>query len=94
VTVGISSARYPETVQVQLMKSVAGGGWQPVGDLTQYVPLKKGKRTVDFSFNDTATPDDAALGKITFMASAVTLDGPDAIPADNSYISLPVKVKP
>jgi PKD repeat protein len=95
VTVGISNGRYPEAVRVSLFKSVggSGGNWQFVGELTQYVPVKKGRRTVDFSFNYTATPDDAVLGKITFMASAVPLDGLDAIPADNSYISLPVKVK-
>ena len=94
VTVGISNSRYPEPVRVSFFKSVGGSGgnnWRLVGELTQYVPVKKGRRTVDFSFNYTATADDAVLGKITFMASAATLDGPDAIPADNSYTSLPVK---
>jgi PKD repeat protein len=93
VTVGISNGRYPETVRVSLLVSVAGGSWQLVGELTQYVPVKKGRRTVDFSFNYTATPDDAVLGKITFQAVAIVQAGPDAIPADNTYISLPVKVR-
>jgi hypothetical protein len=94
VTVGISNKRYPETVQVQLLKSVAGGGWQQVGVLTQYVPVTKGHRTVEFSFNYTATPDDAATGKITFQAVASIQGVLDSLPADNTYISLPVKVKP
>src|SRR5262249_47327408 len=70
VAVSIPHARYAETVQVQLMKSVPGGGWQQVGVLTQYVPVQRGHRTIDFSFNYTSTPDDAAVGKVTFQAVA------------------------
>jgi PKD repeat protein len=93
VSVGISNTRYAETVQVQVMKSVPGGGWQQVGVLTQYVPVRKARRTTEFSFNYTATPEDAAVGKVTFQAVAVIQGAPDAIPADNTYISLPVKVR-
>src|SRR5262249_61383913 len=81
VTVSIGNARYAETVQVQLMKSVPGGGWQQVGVLTQYVPVQKGHRTIDFSFNYTATPDDGAVGKVTFQAIASIQGAQDAIPA-------------
>jgi PKD repeat protein len=92
VAVGIGNSRYAETVQVQLMKSVAGGGWQQVGVLTQYVPVQRGSHVVEFGFNYTASPDDALVGKITFQVVATIQGAPDAIPADNTFISLPVKV--
>ena len=50
ITVGLANTRYAETVQVQLYRSVAGGGWQPVGTMTQYVPVRGGGRTTDFVF--------------------------------------------
>jgi PKD domain len=43
LVVGLTDNRYPETVQVQLLKSVAGGGWQQVGLATQYVPVRGAK---------------------------------------------------
>lgn len=92
ITVGLTNSRYPETVQVQLLKSVAGGGWQQVGVLTQYVPIRGGNRTTNFDFNYTFTPDDAALGKVSFQAVATIQGARDAIPTDNTFISLPTKV--
>jgi len=93
ITVGVADHRYPETVTVQLYKSVAGGGFVPVGSSTQSVPVRGGNRTTDFTFNYTFTGDDAALGKVTFQAVA-SLPWPahDALPADNTAISLPTKV--
>ena len=92
ITVGLTNSRYPETVHVQLLKSVAGGGWQQVGVLSQYVPVRGANRTTNFSFNYTFTPDDAALGKVSFQAIASIENARDAIPADNTFISLPTKV--
>ena len=92
ITVGLTNSRYPETVQMQLLKSVAGGGWQQVGVLTQYVPVRGANRTTNFDLNYTFTPDDAPLGKVNFQAVATIQGARDAIPSDNTFISLPTKV--
>jgi PKD repeat protein len=92
ISVGLTNRRYPETVQVVLSKSVAGGGWQQVGVLTQYVPVRGGGRTTDFSFNYTFAPEDAQVGKINFQAVAVIQGERDALPNDNTFISLATKV--
>lgn len=92
ISVGLTNNRYPETVQVQLLKSVAGGGFQQVGVLMQSVPVRGANRTTNFSFNYTFTSDDAALGKVTFEAIATIVGARDAIPTDNTVISLPTKV--
>jgi PKD domain-containing protein len=92
ITVGLSNKRYPETVQVQLLKSGAGGVFVPVGTLTQSVPVRSGNRTTDFSFSYTFTSDDAAIGKVTFQAVATIVNARDALPADNTATALPTKV--
>jgi PKD repeat protein len=92
ITVGLTNSRYPETAQVQLLKSVAGGGWQQVGQLTQYIPLRGGNRTTNFDFNYTFAPDDSVLGKVSFQAIATIQGARDAIPTDNTFISLPTTV--
>jgi PKD domain len=92
ISVGLSNSRYPETVQVQLLKSIAGGGWQQVGVLTQYVPLRSGGRTTNFDFNYTFAPEDAKLGKVNLQAIATIQGARDALPSDNTFISLPTKV--
>jgi PKD repeat protein len=92
ITVGLTNGKYPETVQVQLLKSVAGGGWQQVGVLTQYVPVRGANRTTTFDFSYTFAPEDAVLGKISFQAIASLQGARDAIPTDNVFISLPTKV--
>ena len=92
ISVGLTNSRYPETVQVQLLKSVAGGGWQQVGALTQYVPVRGANRTTSFTFNYTFAPEDAALGKVSFQAVATVQGARDAFLADNTFISLPTKV--
>jgi PKD repeat protein len=93
ITVGLTNSRYPETVQVQLLKSVAGGGWQQVGVLTQYVPVRGANRTTNFNFSYTLAPEDATLGKVSFQAVATIQGARDAIPTDNTFISLPTKVR-
>jgi hypothetical protein len=94
VSVGVGNHRYPETVQVQLLKSVPGSfnSFQTVGILTQFVPVASRSRTVAFDFSYTFTSDDAAVGKVTFEAIATILGGRDAQSADNTAIALPTKV--
>jgi PKD repeat protein len=91
ITVGINSKRHPETVEVQLFKSVPGG-FQFVGVLTQSVPVRPSNRTTDFSFSYTFTSADAQVGKVTFKAVANVVGARDALPADNEAIASPTKV--
>jgi len=91
IVVGISNARYDETVEVQLYKS-APEGFQLVGSQTQSVPVRPANRTTDFGFSHTFTDDEARLGKITFKAVAVVVTARDALSADNEAIASPTKV--
>ena len=91
ISVGLNSKRYPETVEVQLYKSVPGG-YQFVGTQTQSVPVRAANRTTDFSFSYTFTADDARVGKVTFKAVANVFSARDALPADNEAIAAPTKV--
>jgi PKD repeat protein len=92
ITVGLNSRRYPEIVEVQLLKSVPGG-YQLVGSLTQSVPVRASNRTTDFSFSYTFSDADAQIGKVTFKAVANLLGARDALPADNEAIAPPTKVR-
>jgi PKD repeat protein len=95
ITVGISNSRYPETVQVQLFKSTTiGFSSDPIGTQTQFVPVLAGGRTIAFSINYTFTSDDAALGKVSFEAVATIIGARDALPADNTAISMPTRITP
>jgi hypothetical protein len=94
ISVGVSSSRYPESVQVQLYKSVPGGfqSYVLVGSLHLYVPVRNSNQTTDFDFSYTFTSDDGALGKVTFLATAILDTARDALQGDNQAISPPVKV--
>jgi hypothetical protein len=95
ITVGVSSRRYPELVEVTLAKSVPGyQTFIQVGSLGPYtVPVLKANGTVPFTFSYTFTSDDVAAGKVTFQASAQIMGGTrDALPADNTVVSLPTTV--
>jgi hypothetical protein len=92
IVVGINNRLNPETVRVEIYSS-RPGGFQQFGFLTQFVPVRAGNRTTDFTFNYTFTPADAAIGKVSFRAIAIIEDGPDALPGDNEAISFPIKVK-
>jgi PKD repeat protein len=95
ISVGISNARYPETVQVTLLKSVPGSFFnQIVGTLTQSVPVLPGNRTTPFSFNYTFTSDDGVAGTVTFEAGADMIGARDANTFNNHVIALPTKVNP
>ena len=89
LVVTVTNKRAPETVQVQLAKS-GPAGWATVGTLTLTVGLKS---TVDFKFSYVFTPEDAAIGKVSFQATAAISGGRDALPADNVVTALPTKVK-
>jgi hypothetical protein len=91
VTVDINNTRYPEQVQVELYKSTIDG-WQWVGTLQQYVPVRPANRTTSFAFSYTFTDADALLGRINFRAVAIIVDARDALPTNNEAISLPTKV--
>ena len=94
LSVGIKNNRYPETVRVELLKSVTGGygGFQTVGYLDLFVPVRSSNRTTNFDFSYTFTGADAQIGKVTFKAVANLLSGHDALMADNEAISSPTKV--
>jgi PKD repeat protein len=87
ITVGVSDKRYPETVQVQLLKSNSAGGFDQVGTSTLPIPVQMGKATTPFTFNYTFTQDDGAVGKVTFEAIATIQGARDALPADNTAIA-------
>jgi PKD repeat protein len=91
ISVGIRNTRYPETVEVQLVKSVPGG-FLFVGNLIHAVPVAPSNRTTTFDFNYTFTSDDATIGKVTFKATANLVGARDALPADNDSIASPTKV--
>ncbi len=91
ITVGLKNLHYPEWVSIELFKSTPYG-YQYVGTLIQYVPVRTGNRTTDFPFSYTFTAEDAMMGKVTFRAIATVQNARDALPADNETISLPVKV--
>jgi PKD repeat protein len=85
----LGNTHYPETVEVDLLKSTPGGFTQ-VGSLTQNVPVMKPNATIDFKINYTFVSDDADIGKVTFKASARLLSARDALPADNEVTSTPL----
>lgn len=89
VGVTLTNKRYPQTVRVDFYKSVPGGFYQ-IGYLEQFVDAN---RKTDFYLGYTFTAADAQIGKVTIKAIATILDGRDALPADNEFISLPIPVK-
>jgi uncharacterized protein YfaS (alpha-2-macroglobulin family) len=91
INVSVRNTRQPETVQVDLFKTIPGG-FQQVGSLTQSVPVRPGNRTTLFAFTNTITEADRSVGKVSFKAVATIIDHRDALPADNELISPPVRV--
>lgn len=90
LTVKIQSNRQPETVQVEVFKSVPGG-YQLFATSTQTLPARNRVSSVAFSY--TFTPQDAQIGKVTFRAVVSIVGGRDALPADNEAIGTPTKVR-
>lgn len=93
--VGINSKLQAETVRVDIYKTELGAydGFRQIGSWEQVVPVQSGKKTTDFIFVYTFSEEDARLGKVNFKAVASIVNGRDAAPADNAYITLPVTVK-
>jgi hypothetical protein len=92
IQVGVRTYLQTENVQVELYKSDPYLGFARVGTLQQQVAVRSGNRTTDFNFSYTFTNDDANVGKVTFKAIATIVNARDALPADNTAISAPVKV--
>jgi len=86
INVNIQNKRYSDYVQVTLIKGLPGGGEQPIGTLTIYVPAKA-KQATTFKFSYTFTSDDATVGKVTFKAIANIVNSRDALPSDNTSIA-------
>ena len=95
ITIGLHNKGADKTVRVELYKSTTNGygGYESVGVLTLLVPTHAGKQTTPFKFSYTFTGADAAIGKVTLRAEATMVDYPDALPADNVAISLPIRVR-
>ena len=92
LTVGVTNARYDETVQVALLRSVPGGGFEHVGQVTQSVPARSTGKATSFSISYTFGAADATLGRVSFQAVATTIGARDANAADNAVVALPTKV--
>jgi hypothetical protein len=76
-------------VQLTLARST-GGGFTDVGSVTLAVPV--GKAT-EYKFSYVFTAEDAAIGKVSFRATATLVGARDALPADNSITALATRVK-
>jgi hypothetical protein len=93
INVDIQNKRYSDYVQVTLVKGLPGGGEQVIDTLTLYVPAKTKKATT-FKFCYTFTPDDAAIGEVTFKTVATIVNGRDAFSQNNERLfSIKVKQK-
>lgn len=93
LTVGIANYLHPETVTVEIYKSMPGG-YGYAGSWTQEVAVQSSPATTDFIFFYTPTDADAAIGKVTFKAFAGLQGASDSWPADNEFITLPMTVTP
>jgi PKD repeat protein len=96
IVVGISNRRYAESAVVTLYRAQPGQFEQyfPVGSATVDIPVDGTGRLASVSIPYTFTADDGALGKATFKVTVSIVGARDAVPADNTAISLPTKIKP
>lgn len=94
VSVGVNSKYHDELVTVTLYKSIYGTyeSFQRIAQSQQLVRAQALNKSTQFVFNYTFTTADAAVGKVTFKAEVAIDDKRDLLPADNTFISLPVKV--
>jgi hypothetical protein len=92
VNVYLKNSRYPETVQLDLLRS-GPGGFQQVATLTQPVLVRPpGGNSTRFAFTYTITDDDRTVGKVSFKAVATIIGQRDVRPEDNELTSSPVKI--
>ena len=89
VAARVASARYPEMVQVELLRSADGGSFERVDLLTQPVPAEA---EIEFGFRYAVTEGDAVVGSIVFRAVASIVGAADTTPADNSFTAPPTIV--
>ena len=94
IAIGISNRRSTEQVEVALYGSVPTGDFVLVASASQSVPVRSGNGTTDYRLNHTLPAEDAAASTVTFKAVATIIGHRDAIPADNTALSLPVSVRP
>ena len=92
ISVSIKNNRYPEMVRLELYRSIPGGSFELIATSTQFVPVRSGNRTSQFTFNYTFSPQDAQFGKITFKVMVFIENVGDDFPADNEAISTPPTV--
>jgi PKD repeat protein len=92
IYVSVANTRYPETVQVQLYKSMLGS-WEWISTQELFVRVAPLNQPTRFTFSTTFTPQDAAAGSVNFRAVATIIGARDVNPTNNEAISLPVKVK-
>jgi hypothetical protein len=74
------------------------GNWRLVDTKTVSVPARAPRQYTKVSFDYTFTQEDANLGTVNFKAVATIVDENgnqvrDALSADNTAISLPVRVR-
>ncbi|GAB2983554.1 PKD domain-containing protein [Saccharothrix stipae] len=91
LTARIGNTRYAEDVTVRLYRGTPSG-WEEIGHSTQWVPASA-TGAVNFPFNYTFRPGDAALGKINFRVVATLVGATDALPLDNEVISTTTTVQ-
>ena len=60
--------------------------------VVEFVAVRGKSQGTDFVFSYTPSPDDGALGKLTFRAEADLNSSRDALFADNVAISAPVRI--
>ncbi len=92
IAVAVNNSRYAETVQVSIQRSVPGGAFEEVGQVTQRVPARAARRTTSFQVSYTFSEEDAAFGKVTFKAVATLVTARDANPSDNTVIAPATRV--
>lgn len=89
LAVHVVSVRYPEMVQVELLRSAGGGAFERVDLLTHAVPPKG---ETEFTFWYAVSEGDAAVGSIVFQAVASIVGAADATPDDNTFTAEPTIV--
>ena len=93
ISIAVNNSRYAETVQVSILRSVPGGGFEQVGQVTRDVPARKARRTTAFDMRYTFSDEDAAARKVTFQAVATLVEARDAHPSDNTVIAPATRVR-
>ena len=88
ITVSLKNTRYPETVLIELYRSVPGG-WELVDSSIELVPVLKPDRAMRITFRYAFAPQDAQAGEVTFRAVVMLLNANDVIPTNNEAVSSP-----